>query len=115
MRPESKDVVDIPQPDRRPNGDGREKLRLEEFHEQVCQDWREGRAHGNTERLRVEATFKGKGIRLHTQTNQLEEDVGGQRETRILCGESPLEESKDIIKRDLGEQGVNVQAHHGHR
>lgn len=73
------------------------------------------RVHGNTERVRVEATLKGEGNRLHTETNQQEEDVGGQRETRILGGELPLKESEDVIKWDLREQGVDIQAHRGRR
>ncbi|XP_063615560.1 uncharacterized protein LOC134788657 isoform X1 [Penaeus indicus] len=115
MRPESKDIVNIPQPNRRTEEHGREKLRHKEFHEQVCQDRREGRAHGNTECLREEATLKGKGIRLRTQTNQLEEDVGGQREMRSLCGKPPLKESEDVIKRTGSEQEVDIQTHHGRR
>lgn len=42
------------------------------------------RRYGNSERLGVEATLKRKGIGLYTQTHQLEEDVGGQKETRNL-------------------------------
>lgn len=41
------------------------------------------RAHGVTERLRVEATLKGKGIRLHTG-----ESVGGRR--RWTVGDKTL-------------------------
>lgn len=40
-RPESKDVVDTRQPDRRTKGDGREKRRLEVLRDQVCRDGRE--------------------------------------------------------------------------
>ncbi|XP_069988579.1 uncharacterized protein [Penaeus vannamei] len=51
MGPESKDVVDISQPHGRTRGDGREDLRLKEFHVQVSQNRGERRAHGNTECL----------------------------------------------------------------
>lgn len=36
-------------------------------------------------------------MRFHTQTNQLEEDVCGQREMEILGGELPLKESDDVV------------------
>lgn len=96
MKPESKDVVDISQPNRRTKGDKREKLRLEVLYEQVCQDRRESRAHGATKRLVV------------TQTNQLEEDIGGQREIRILGGDLSQKETGDVIKLDVGEHGVDI-------
>lgn len=50
-----------------------------------------------TPNVGVKTTFKGKGMRLHTQTNQLEEDVCGQREMEILGGELPLKESDDVV------------------
>lgn len=34
------------------------------------------------------------------EENQLKEDVGGQRETRILGAELSLKESEDVNKRD---------------
>ncbi|XP_069988629.1 uncharacterized protein [Penaeus vannamei] len=77
MRPESKDVVDLPQPNPGTKGDGREKLRL--------------------------------------KPNQLEEEVGGQREMRLLGKDSPLKESEGIIKRDIGGKEVNNLAHPGRR
>lgn len=55
-------------------------------------------------------SFIGKGIRLHTQTNQLEGDVNGQREMRILGWELPLKDVEDVIKWDLGEEGVDTPA-----
>lgn len=36
IRPESKDVVEIPQPNRKMKGNGREKLKLEVFHDRFA-------------------------------------------------------------------------------
>lgn len=69
------------------------------------------RRYGNAERLGVEATLKRRGIGLLTQTHQLEEDVGGQRDTRILGERLRPKGKRGVIKRYVGEHEVDIQAH----